>query len=113
MGKSKLMRRFLAGYFSRHSPDDIQIRGNRPPSHQQGNYIPFAAIRWHDFGDRPAIGRRFAQIFRHSDTPLLSFSPGRRFPRPTQERVFVADHQSGSGFPGTDRGARGLLPIGA
>ena len=47
-----------------------------PLSHRQGNGIPSAAIRWPDFGDRPSFGRPFAQIFRHSDTPLLSFSPG-------------------------------------
>ncbi len=46
-----------------------------PPFHRQGNGIPSAAIRWPDFGDRPAIGRVFAQIFHHSDTLLLSFSP--------------------------------------
>ncbi len=44
-----------------------------PPSHQQGNYIPFAAIRWHDFGNRPSFGRSFAHIFRHPDTPLPPF----------------------------------------
>ena len=43
-------------------------------------------------------GRPFAHIFRHPDTPVLSLSPGRRFPRPTPERVLVADHQSGSDF---------------
>ncbi len=52
-----------------------------PPFHRQGNCIPSAAIRWPDFGDRPSFGRPFAQIFRHSDTPLLSRSPRRRFPR--------------------------------
>ncbi len=57
-----------------------------PPFHRQGNGIPSAAIRWPDLGDRPSFGRPFIQIFRHSDTPLLSFSPGRRFPRPTPER---------------------------
>ena len=46
---------------------------NVPPSHGQGNRIPYAAIRWPDFGDRPAFGRPFARIFRHSDTPRLSF----------------------------------------
>ncbi len=44
-----------------------------PPFHRQGNCIPSAAIRWPDFGDRHSFGRPFAQIFRHSDTPLLSF----------------------------------------
>ncbi len=49
----------------------------------------------------PVSGRPFSHIFRHLDAPLLSFSPGRRFPRPTPERVFVVDHQSGSGFSRT------------
>ncbi len=43
------------------------------PSHQQGNYIPSAAIRWHDFGDRPAIGSPFEPVFHHPDIPLSSF----------------------------------------
>ncbi len=30
-----------------------------PRPHLQGNCIPFAAIRWHDFGNRPALGRPF------------------------------------------------------
>ncbi len=38
-----------------------------PPLHRQGNCNPSAAIRWPDFGDRPSLGRPFAQIFRHSD----------------------------------------------
>ena len=69
-----------------------------PPYHRRGNCIPFAAIRWPDFGDQPSVGRPFGQICRHSDTPLLSFSPRRRFPRPTPGRILVADHQSGSRF---------------
>ena len=69
------------------------------PFPRQGNCIPSAAIRWPDFGDRPSFGRPFVQIFRHSDAPLLSFSPRRRFPRPTPERVFVAIHRSAAGFP--------------
>ena len=64
-----------------------------PLSHRQGNCIPYAAIRWHDFGNRPALGRPLGHFSRHPDTPLLSLSPRRRFPRPTPERVFVADHQ--------------------
>ncbi len=98
---------------SQHSPDNPQIQGNRtsvPPP--RGDCIPFPAIRWPDFGDRPSFGRPFAQIFRHSATLLLSFSPGCRLPRPTPERVFVVDHQSGSGFSGTGSGARRLRPIG-
>ena len=66
-----------------------------PPSHRQGNGIPSAAIRWPDFGDWFSFGRPFALIFRHSDTPLLSFSHRRRFSRPTPERVFAVDHRSG------------------
>jgi len=34
--------------------------------------------------------------------PSCRFHPGRRFPRPTPERVFVADRRSGSGYSGTD-----------
>ena len=55
--------------------------------------IPYAAIRWHDFGNRPALGRPLGHFSRHPDTPLLSLSPRRRFPRPTPERVFRS-HQS-------------------
>ncbi len=73
-----------------------------PLSPRQGNCIPFAAIRWHDFGNRPALGRPFGRFSRHPDTPLLSLSPRRRFPRPTPERVFVADHRSGPRFSGTN-----------
>jgi len=82
-----------------------------PPYHRRGNCIPFAAIRWSDFGDQPSVGRPFGQICRHSDIPLLSFSPGRRFPRPTPGRVLVADHQSGSGFSGTSFSARHGHPM--
>jgi choline dehydrogenase-like flavoprotein len=83
-----------------------------PPFHRQRNCIPSAAIRWLDSGDRHALRRPFAQIFRHSDTPFLSFSPGRRFPRPTPERVFVVDHQSGSGYSETVPSAPLPRPIG-
>ena len=83
-----------------------------PLSHRQGNCIPYAAIRWHDFGNRPALGRPLGHFFRHPDTPLLSLSPRRRFPRPTPERVFVADHQSSSGFSGTGPSAPPPQPIG-
>ena len=83
-----------------------------PLSHRQGNCIPYAAIRWHDFGNRPALGRPLGHFSRHPDTPLLSLSPRRRFPRPTPERVFVADHQSSSGFSGTGPSAPPPPPIG-
>ena len=83
-----------------------------PLSHRQGNCIPDAAIRWHDFGNRPALGRPLGHFSRHPDTPLLSLSPRRRFPRPTPERVFVADHQSSSGFSGTGPSAPPPQPIG-
>ncbi len=83
-----------------------------PPSHRQGNRIPSAAIRWPDFRNRPAFGSPFGQIFHHSDTPVLSFSLGRRCPRPTPERVLVADHQSGAGFSGTVPSAPPPRPIG-
>ena len=83
-----------------------------PLYHRRGNCIPFAAIRWPDFGDQPSVGRPFGQICRHSDTPLLSFSPRRRFPRPTPGRVLVADHQSGSRFSGTVPSAPPPRPIG-
>ena len=83
-----------------------------PLSHRQGNCIPYAAIRWHDFGNRPALGRPLGHFSRHPDTPLLSLSPRRRFPRPKPERVFVADHQSSSGFSGTGPSAPPPQPIG-
>ena len=74
-----------------------------PPSHRQGNGIPSAAIRWPDFGDRSSSGRPSAQIFRHSDTPLLSRSPRRQFPRPTPERVLVDEQTFGLPVVGADR----------
>jgi hypothetical protein len=79
-----------------------------PPSHHQGNCIPFAVIRWHDFSNRPALGRPFGHFSRHLDTSLLSHSPRRRFPRPTPERVFVAIHRSAAEFPET--GSRAQRP---
>ena len=72
-----------------------------PPYHRRGNRIPFAAIRWPDFGDQPSVGSPFAQFFRHPDTPLLSFSPRRRCPRPTPRPGHAVDrrgpcrHQTG------------------
>ena len=38
-----------------------------PLSHRQGNCIPYAAIRWHDFGNRPALGRPLGHFSRHPD----------------------------------------------
>ena len=83
-----------------------------PPLHRQGKGIPFVDIRGHEFGYRPPFGRPCAQIFRHSGRPLLSLSPGRRFSRPTPERVFAVDHRSGSGFSGTVPSAPRPRPIG-
>ena len=62
---------------------------------------------------RLAVSRSpFGQSCRHPDTPLSSFSPGRRFSRPTPVRVFAADHRSGSGFSGTVPSAPRPRPIG-
>ncbi len=36
----------------------------RRPSHRLGDDVPLAAVRWHDFGDRPAIGRPFGNFSR-------------------------------------------------
>ncbi len=83
-----------------------------PPSHCQGNCIPFAAIRWHDFGNRPALVKPFGHFSRHPNTPLLSLSPRRRFSRPTPERVFVAIHRPAAGFPETHRWARRSSAVG-
>ncbi len=85
---------------------------NVPLSDRQGNCIPFAAIRWHDFGNRPGCGRPFGRFSCHPDTPLVSQSPCRRFSRPTPERVFVANHQSGPRFSGTKSSAPPPRPIG-
>ncbi|MCZ6772608.1 MAG: hypothetical protein O7G83_11635, partial [Proteobacteria bacterium] len=72
-----------------------------PQFHRKENGILSAAIRWPDFGGLVVSGRPFGQFSHHPNTPLVSFSPRRRFPRPTPERVFVVDHQSGSRFSGT------------
>ena len=82
-----------------------------PLSHRQGNCIPFAATRWHDFGNRPALGSPFGHISRPPDTPLMSLSPRRRFPRPTPERVFVADHQSAVELSRTSLSEPPLRPV--
>ena len=82
------------------------------PFPRQGNCILFAAIRWPDFGDRPALGRPFGHFSRHPDTPLPSFLPRSEVPRPTPERVFVAIHRSAAGFPETGSGAQRLPPSG-
>ncbi len=81
-----------------------------PSSHHQWSYIPFAVIRWHDFGDRPSSGRPFAQILRHSDTPLLSFSPRRRFPRPTPGWVAGGNEAGEEAIPGCPVGCRPAIP---
>lgn len=81
-----------------------------PLSHRQGNFPPLAAIRWHYFGNRPAIRRPFGYFSWPSDTPLPSFSPDGRFSRHTPERILVATHLSGSGLPGTDPSARPPRP---
>ena len=90
----------------RHSPDDFQAEEIVPPFPRKKNGIPTASIRWPYFGDQSSFYWPLAQISHHSDTLLLSLSPGRRFPRPTPERVFVVDHQSGSGFSETVLSAR-------
>ena len=72
--------------YARHSPDAIQIRGNRTTIPSPRNCIPFAALRSH--------------------------SPRRRFPWPILERVFVAIHRPAAGIPETGSGARRLWPIG-
>ena len=64
---------YMVGHFAEHVWSDIpQMTSNFveivPVSHRQGNYIPFAAIRWLEFGNRPAIGRPFGRFSRHSDT---------------------------------------------
>jgi len=41
-----------------------------------------------------SVGKPFVLIFRHLDEPHLSFSPRRRCPRLTPERVLVADHHN-------------------
>ncbi len=73
----KLGRRAMGGL-----PEDIyadisqitpKFREIVPPFHRQENCIPSAAIRWPDFGDRHALGRRIGQFSRHVDTPRLSF----------------------------------------
>ena len=82
------------------------------PFPRQENGIPSAAMRWPDFGDRSSFGRPFSQYVRHSGRPLLSFSPGRRFSRPTPERVFAVDHRSGSEFSGIGPSILPPRPVG-
>ena len=48
-----------------------------PPYRRQGGRIPFAASRWHDFGNRPALGKPFDHFSRHPDAPRLLLSPRR------------------------------------
>ncbi len=45
------------------------------PTHILGTCITFAAIRWPEFGNRPALGRPFAHIFASSiRTPPVVFT---------------------------------------
>ena len=74
-----------------------------PPYHRRGNCIPFAAIRWPDFGDQPSLGRPFGQFFRHSDTPLLSVSPGCRCPRQRAKTSVVGQFDEGPTMAQTGR----------
>ena len=97
---------------NRHSPDDVQIRGNRttvPPPRERH---PCRSHRMAWFWRLALVRRAIARIFRHSDTPLLSLSPCRRFLRPTPERVFAAAHQSDPGYSGTVPSAPRPRPIG-
>jgi hypothetical protein len=57
------------------------------------------------------FGSPFGPVFRHPDASLPSFSRRRGFSRPTPERVFDVNHQSGSGFSGTSSSARQPRPI--
>jgi hypothetical protein len=59
----------LAGII-RYFPDDIQLRG-KYTTIPQPKELYTAAIRWHDFGNRPTLGSPFAHIFRHSDAAFL------------------------------------------
>ena len=65
-----------------------------PLSHRQGNCIPYAAIRWHDFGNRPALGRP------------LGHSPHRRYTNISKPR----DYSTSSASKRT-RFSSGTLPI--
>ena len=65
--------------------------------HRHGNSVPFATLRCGNFGRLIKFGTPYGKAFLQLDAPLPSFSPLRRFPRPTPERVLVADRQSGSG----------------
>ena len=65
-----------------------------PVVHLQGNCIPFAAIRWPDFSERPPFGRPFRHFSRHPDTPLLPLSPRHRLPQPTPGRLNWLTHVS-------------------
>ena len=113
---TSLVEPVRAAVCSRYQADIPQMTSksveNVPPFLRQGNGILSAAIQRPDFGDRLSSERPFDQIFRHSDTPFPPFSPGRRFSRPTPERVLVADHRSGAGFSGTVPSARQPRPVG-
>ena len=81
-------------------------------SHRRGKEFLSAAIRRPDFGDWAVFGSPFRKFSRHPDTPLPSFLTHRVFPRPTPERVFVANHQSGPRFSETSSSAPRPRPIG-
>jgi len=77
------MRPIPAGYFSRRSPDDIRVRENRTTFPPPGEPHPLCV---HPMARTPWIGPRLkghSPTFPMVRTPLLSFSPGRRFLRPT------------------------------
>ena len=79
----------LGQCLNRHSPYTIQIRGNRtfPPPRELYPLCPSDRIG-------PRLEGHSVIFLAIQDTPLLSLSPRRRFPRPTPERVFVADQSS-------------------
>ena len=111
--QDRARRREQSGHFNRYFPDSIRIGEHivGEPDHRWKK-IYSAPTRQPRIDVLVVVGSPFGQICRHPDTPLLSFPPCRRFPRPTPERSFGVNHQSRPRFSGTRFLTRRPRPIG-
>ena len=56
-----------------------------PPSHRQENCIPFAAIRWHDFSNRPVPDTPFGKFTRLQILTIEDLFAGKKPAMPPED----------------------------
>ncbi len=56
-----------------------------PSSNRQGNCIPFAAIQWHDFGNRPVLDTPFGKFARLQILTIEDLFAGKKPAMPPED----------------------------